>query len=436
MAVEHSHRQTALVVLAFGLCTAVAAGQVPTTQPGRRLDPRIALTRLRAAKGLTGNWGGYRQKLEDSGIDIGLTWQSLYQQNYRGGLNTHNALRYTDSYDLAVELDFEKLGLIPGGSFYLKAKGGSNMSLNADEVGALNNVNADPYESSIFVRKWWYRQQFFDDRIDIRVGRIQTHKDLFDTSIYANHEDEDFLNRGSFRNHLITHDAAIGAFARVWATDWLYVQAAALDAQVESRTRTGFDTAFHDEDWFYGLFELGLSPEWETAKGKMPGHYRVGCWYDPLPKEVFQDDLDGERPPKFETQDVGFYLGLDQMVWKENDKADDKQGLGVFARYGGAHGSVNEAAHYWQAGVSRKGLIPTRDQDVTAFAFTQLIMSRPYRDHVEPRADRESVYEWYYLIQVTPWFTITPDIQLITNPGGNKDDRDAIVGAVRFRIIF
>ncbi|GAF99875.1 unnamed protein product, partial [marine sediment metagenome] len=34
------------------------------------------------------------------------------------------------------------------------------------------------------------------------------------------------------------------------------------------------------------------------------------------------------------------------------------------------------------------------------------------------------------------WCVITPDVQVITNPGGSKDARDALVGGVRVKISF
>jgi len=37
---------------------------------------------------------------------------------------------------------------------------------------------------------------------------------------------------------------------------------------------------------------------------------------------------------------------------------------------------------------------------------------------------------------VTPWCIISPDVQFITNPGGGKDGRDAIVGGIRVRVAF
>lgn len=389
------------------------------------------------SKTLLGDIGGWKKELEEAGLKVELTFQNILQHNFSGGLSTDHWEPITGTYDFSMELDFGKLKLIPGGSFYIKAKGGYNESINSKEVGGLFNVNADAFEDyAIFVRKWWYKQMLFDDKIELRVGRIQTNKDLFDTGLYAYHEDKDFLSRASIRNPQIPHDTAIGVFAKVKPLDWLYFQAATYDAQVAHRTRTGFDTAFHDEAWWNAIWELGATPKWETDKGKMPGHYRLGWWYRPNERKVFKNTLDGRLRDEYRGDDVGFYLGADQMVWKENDNVKDDQGLGLFSRFGWAHRDINRIDYYWQVGCSYKGLIPTRDKDVTAFSVAQGIVSEQYRHNVNHSADRETVYEWYYQIQLTPWCTISPDLQVITNPGGGKDAHDAFVGGVRLRIIF
>ena len=134
--------------------------------------------------------------------------------------------------------------------------------------------------------------------------------------------------------------------------------------------------------------------------------------------------------------DVGLYLNFDQMVLKENDNPKDKQGLGVFGRYGFANGDVNKVNHFWSLGASYLGLVPTRDADVLGFGVAQSILSSQYRHNVNSLADRETVYELYYAIKVTPWLTVSPDLQVITNPGGNKDARDALMGGLRLKIVF
>ena len=123
-------------------------------------------------------------------------------------------------------------------------------------------------------------------------------------------------------------------------------------------------------------------------------------------------------------------------MWKENDKPGDQQGMALFGRYGYAHGDVNRIEHFWATGGQYVGLIPTRNKDTLGFAVGQGIISKDLRGSTRPMADRETVYEWYYAIHLTPWCVVTPDLQVVTNPGGDKDDRDAVVGGLRVRITF
>ena len=133
---------------------------------------------------------------------------------------------------------------------------------------------------------------------------------------------------------------------------------------------------------------------------------------------------------------MGWYMGFDQMIWKERSDPEDMQGLGFFSRFGTEHGDVNKVADYWEVGLSYTGLIPTRDRDTFAFAVAQLVLSDEYRGGKDPKAGRETVYEWYYSYNLTPWCIISPDFQVVTKPGGDTDGRDAIIGGVRIRLIF
>ena len=199
----------------------------------------------------------------------------------------------------------------------------------------------------------------------------------------------------------------------------------------------GFDTAFGGPARFRGFWELGFLPHevpgWERV---LTGHYRFGWWLDPKPKTIYIDDLEGLRAEQIRNDDVGWYFTMDQMVWKENEKPTDKQGLGVFARYGHAHGDVNLITDFWSLGASYRGLIPSRDADVLGFGVAQSILSGRYKRNVNSAADRETVYELYYAFQATPWCVISPNVQVITNPGGHDDGRDAVVAGMRFKIVF
>ncbi len=389
-------------------------------------------------KRLTGDWGGARTSLEDMGITFGLTYQQQFMVNTFGGLETKNGHDFAGSYDGSLLLNFEKLGLVPGGEFFFRFKGtygGDDSDFDREKIGGLFKTNADGLsEEPIYVDKWWWRQRLLDDRIEVRAGRLWSIKDLYDVSWYANSEDVHFLNQALSWNPVIPAINGLGLHVKAWPTDWLYVQGAAIDADAPKR-RTGFDTAFHDRAHFAVFHEFGILPHYLFGE-LLKGNYRFGLWYNPREKTIYRDTLGGTRAMESRAGDVGGYFGFDQMVWKENSEPGDDQGLGVFGRFAAAHGDVNRLSHFWAAGAQYAGLIPTRDKDVLAFGVGQGILSETYRQELNPDADRETVYELYYKIQVFPWMVITPDVQLVTNPGAMRDGRDTLIAGIRMRVNF
>ncbi len=66
------------------------------------------------AKHLTGDWGGVRTALEDSGIKISLSYQQQGLFNFHGGRDTNDLSRFHGSYDLKLTFDTGKMGLCAG----------------------------------------------------------------------------------------------------------------------------------------------------------------------------------------------------------------------------------------------------------------------------------------------------------------------------------
>lgn len=405
-------------------------GPEPTTQATPASDPYDIWT----AKRLTGDWAGLRPDLEDAGVNFSILLGTMTQFNFRGGVNTHNAHETAGKAFYNVELDFEKMGLLDGATFFARAIQTWNSGIRAD-VGSLT----PPYwsagsggDQSLVLDKYWYRQRLLDDRVEIRLGKLLNVTDLFDKNAHADSYLGEFMNRALAHNMTIPATKGIGAFAKVWPVDWLYAQAMVVDPDADTdhhrHGTSGWETAFHDEDRFRALWEVGVAPKYAGWMGGLPGTYRVGAWFDPGPKTLFAGGT--------QSDDYGWYLNFDQMVWKESNDAKCKQGLGVFARYGWAHRDVNRLAHFWSLGASYTGLIPERDVDVLGVGVAQSIFSQDYRAQIDEGADRETVYELYYAIKVTPWCIISPDVQVVTNPGGDKDVRDALVGGVRVKLSF
>ena len=417
--------------------TQPTATQPTATQPANARQAYNPLT----TEQLTGDWGGARTWLADRGLTFNLGMTSILQSNAHGGVRTHDADRFSGSVDLEATLDLEAMKLLKGGKLYVFTQGSWDDGVSGHGYpGDLLGVNGDATgDEAIDVRELWYEQSFLDNKVRVRFGKINLSVD-FDTNAYANDETSQFMNVGLINTfNLPFPGAALGALgAQIVTTpcEWFYFGAGAADAQGDWR-ETGLHTAFHEEDYFFGIFEAGLTPTFKTRRGALPGSYRVGLWYDPQPKAKFFDDLDGRRITiPYKRDDAGFYTSIDQLVLKEKPREDnDHQGLGLFFRYGYAPRDVNEINHFWSVGGQYLGLIPTRDEDVIGFGVAQGILSDRLKLQGE-NPHRETALELYYALKVTGWLTISPDFQWILDPGGRHEAQDAFVVGVRFQAAF
>ncbi len=387
---------------------------------------------------LTDGFAGLNERWEPSGIQLGLSLTSIYQQNARGGISTHRHQgRWSGSYNLELDTDMERLAGLKGGTLYLHAEGTwPRQDIDATSVQSLFGVNGDfaPREAFNLI-ELWYQQNLWDDTLQVRFGKIDMTGGFecrgcpvsFDCSRYANDENTQFLNSALVNNPTIPFpDYGIGAIV-LWAPSELwYISFGAADAQADKR-ETGLNTAFHQEDYFVYMAETGLTPALNSANGALPGAYRIGVWYDPQPKAALDET-------RFYRDDTGFYLSFDQMLCKENSNPDDSQGLGTFFRYGYANGRSNAVSHFYSGGIQYEGLLEGRDADVLGVGYAHGVLSEhsssPFTE------DFESVLEAYYAWKAAGWMTITPSIQYVANPGGMGESKDAVVAGLRTVITF
>jgi porin len=160
-----------------------------------------------------------------------------------------------------------------------------------------------------------------------------------------------------------------------------------------------------------------------SGRGRLPGSYRLGIWNARIEKDYLEDNHS-------KRDDTGFYFSADQMIWREN--SEDSQGMGLFTRVGWADEKVNEIEFSGSVGLQYKGIIPDRDNDVLGFGIAHGTLS----DDAAFNSSLEQVYEAYYNVEISPWLHITPDLQMIKDPGGDSDAGDAFVAGVRVQMDF
>lgn len=380
--------------------------------------------------------------MESSGIDFAFSITNIYQINARGGTSTHRRQgRWTGSYDLEMSADLQRLAGIENGVLYMHSEGTwSRESIDTTAVGApdgtLFGVNADFAPREAFnIIELWYQQGFWNNTLQLRLGKLDMTGGFecsgcpvsFDGNRYANDENTQFLNGALVNNPTVPFpDYGLGAIAYWNPVESWYFSVAAADAQADKR-ETGFNTTFHDEDYFLFITETGITPELDSANGPLRGAYRFGVWYDPQPKA----SLDETRNYR---DDTGFYLSFDQLLLKENADPEDDQGLGAFFRYGYGHSRTSAITGFYSFGIEAAGLLEGRDEDVLGVGYAHGVLNdqaaSPFTE------DYESVMEAYYSAQVTPCIHLSPSVQYVANPGGVSGPSNAVIFGVRTFVTF
>jgi len=353
-----------------------------------------------------------------SGIKLGMNTTNIYQQNAHGGISTHRrAGRNSGSYDLELLADLQKMLGIERANLFAHIEGWWSKSggINEPSVGSAFGVNADAMpKNSMVVTELWYEQAMFDDTFLLRAGKMDITGGfecngcsvVFDSSLFANDEATQFLNGALVNNPTIPFpDYALGIAGFYNPIEWWYASAGVVDAQNDMR-ETGFRTALHKEDYFFYIFETGVTVNVRSPDGPLKGAYRVGVWNNPQPKG-HSDSIRKYR------DDIGFYLSCDQMLKKENTVPEDGQGLGIFFRYGYADGKKNDITNFLSLGFQYQGLLDGRDADVFGAGFARAFFS-------------DSASTTY----------LTPDIQYIINPSGAVGVNDAMVLGMRIQVLF
>jgi porin len=376
-------------------------------------------------------------------FDVALNATQIYQQNVRGGMSTHRrAGRYSGSYDVEVTADMEKMLGLTGGRVYSHMEGGWSKSAGVDgpSVGSMFGVNGDAFgRYAAVVTELFYEQVFGDREFIMHIGKMDPTGGFhcrgcpvaMDTNRYANDETSQFLNGALVNNPTISvPDYALGVAAFWNPVEWWYVSGAVLDAENDFR-ETGFRTAFGGEDFYFYTLETGIVPDVSSGKGPMTGTYRAGMWVDGQDKARFSDG-------KNYRDDVGFYVSCDQMLYKENVGCEDQQGLGAFVRYGWADSNLNDITNFVSGGLQYRGLLEGRDDDVIGVGAAHGVLSdqKGANGGAGFTEDYEQVWEVYYNAAAADWMRVSPSLQYVRNPGGDRSARDAVVFGVRVQMTF
>lgn len=130
--------------------------------------------------------------------------------------------------------------------------------------------------------------------------------------------------------------------------------------------------------------------------------------------------LGGRRPDTSDAWVISY--NFHQYLWVEPGQDTRNQGfdantpllkgVGIFGRFSYSDGDVNPNTALFSAGVSGRGLVPTRDDDTFGIGAFYGRVSQHASDLSPGFRDGYWGFEFYYDVRVTSWFHVSPDLQV------------------------
>ena len=395
---------------------------------------------------LTGDWGGARTSLEQSGVKIAFEYWTNLAGNPVGG--ERQGFTYTDSLNLSIDLDFQKMFAWKGGALHFIFTNRDGSSLSQNYIGNIFTVQQIYGPTETYRLTELTLEQSFDGGVfDVVAGRYPA-SDFATSPLYCVFMNNGFCGYpGGIAQNLNMPYFPVPSWAgrvRWKPSPEFLAQVGAFEVNPTLADTHGFDWSTAGSTGTAVVGEL-----WYVRGGDapgLPGHYKLGGWYQtqsggasgaapaatPAPSNegpvAFTRAIAGSVDAK-----AGFYALFDQALTPDMPKgrgcAEVPAGVTVLGGVSWAQGpnTVNNGAAF--AGVVLNGLIPARPFDTQGFAATWVNRTLPGQTY-------ELVLEWNYGIEITRWFRFQPDLQWIIRPGATGQIPNALVLGAQASIDF
>lgn len=330
-----------------------------------------------------------------------------------GGISNNGDV--TD-FSYTLDLNFEA-PVSDNGKIVISFEAGNGNGVN-DNMPSLSISNYDAYITDTggivtpSVSQVYYEGNYHDGFLTVKAGKLDVHS-CHDDNAFANDETGQFITGmfvrsfGSIFNELDTYYAP-GVSLTIRPLGLLDIT-----ATFANGNGSGFEDIFSHA---YTVEQVNIKP---NISGK-EGNYRFYFIYD---ARNYEEISSGSN-----TANTGFGVSLDQKI---------SDGVGIFVRYASQDDGIveNLVKSSVSGGVSLGGSMWNRANDVIGAAYG--ILNINDKSSIAPaKPGDETHFEAYYKIGFSDHFTLTPDLQVVTNAGGNASQDPITVYGVRAQMNF
>ena len=371
---------------------------------------------------MTGDWGGLRTKLSQEGFNLRASYIGEWAYSFAGGKRIGGD--YAQQFEFGMDVDMGKVAGIAGGTFHLSFNVREGRNTTADYVGNKIDVSEIYGDGNNFrLAELSYQQLLFNNLLDLKAGWVVMGDDFGRTGILCDFENDAFCaHPNSLPSDSGWGDYPAGKWGgriRVNVTDDFYAEAGAFVVNPTwNEHENGFKLGLAGTTGT--LFPLEFSQTVHLGPAALPGHYKIGGYYDT------SHATDVTNPGISYGGRWGGYVLMDQMVWSFAPGTD--RGLIAVANATLSDKRTSPIPAYFTLAVVAQGPFAARPHDFIALGYvrdyvnSKLINQQNALLEAQGVANPElelgeHIVELAYGFQATPWMTIHPNVQFIGNPG-------------------
>jgi porin len=349
---------------------APATATAPPLQVGSPAANTGIILNPRAATGLSFYSGVLQQALglsPDSALRVGGLLALGGNFLASGGVDPQRVSGNLSS-GLGADVDMEKAVRIPGGEFYSSFAEiqGTNSNGEAGSIQLYDSLSPGVDFHRLELFELWYRQRLFDDRLFIKLGKINAPGE-FNTVLNPVIIPETNMQDWAISNLLYVPvgenttlfarlsgypNPAWGLTATLLPTDNVYIAYGLFDGNGARGVQTGLNVGPEINSYKFNIGEVGYA--WRLSDQGKPGRIAAGVWGQT--GQLLTPNFTLEHGAN------GFYAFGSQRLWYQHPD-HDPSGLIGFLQFGYTNAGANIATRYVGSGLTALGLVAGRPID-------------------------------------------------------------------------
>ncbi len=408
----------------------------PTNSELKPIASNSSISSNPAAVNVTTGSGTLQRYLEkklgiqnNHGIMLQGAWIGDTNRLFSGGIPDADLVTSNSVLLVDLTVDMERLTGWSGGLFSAQFLQQNAQNTNA-QAGLIQGYNSLPdvypfNRSELYAL--WYRQELFDKKLFVRIGKTITTLD-FNNVIKPAPLSSDAPNIPAVTSLIYTPifinpevdgimpgytNTAYGVTMTLAPISQWYLSYGIYDGNLASGKQTGLTGPTFNGRYFQ-VSETGGA--WVLGKNHLPGTAGIGVWH--------QTGLIRQRNLT-EMEATGAYLFGSQRLWYRHP-GYDISGISAFYQYGINNSSVLPMKQSIGAGLTLFGLIAHREGDSLGAGFSLAWLNHRITDR-----SSELMYQIYYQAKIVNNVYLEPVLSYIPTPGENVNLPPAFAGTIR-----